>query len=119
MTGREPPFQAEGNGGTHALGQARTGHSALNDPAEDSEVYSPALGDVVKDIGLGKVGRVMDRVGTNYQLRPLNGGREWDAPARDLRPAVQSDAMSDAVKDANIQSRTRIGWNVLFNQGST
>ncbi|MFF0445578.1 hypothetical protein ACFYT4_04000 [Streptomyces sp. NPDC004609] len=94
--------------GGHAHGKVRTETSGLNEPAADTGMPELHPGDVVKDMGIGKVGRVMDRVGTNYQLRPLNGGREWEAPARDLRPAVQSDAISDAVRDANAQSRRRI-----------
>ncbi|MGW6457066.1 hypothetical protein ACWF94_14295 [Streptomyces sp. NPDC055078] len=38
-------------------------------------------------------------------MRPLNGGREWDAHAEDLAPAAQSDAMSAAVAEVNAYSR--------------
>lgn len=55
---------------------------------------APDLGTVVRDISRMRVGRVMGRVGPHYQLRPLNGGVEWEAPAEDLVPAEQSDAMS-------------------------
>ncbi|MCM2389155.1 hypothetical protein [Streptomyces albipurpureus] len=65
------------------------------------------IGDVVRDIRKkGRVGRVMGRVGPHYQLRPLNGGVEWEAPAEDLAPAEQSDAMRADVIKANADSRT-------------
>ncbi|MFF0446956.1 hypothetical protein ACFYT4_11155 [Streptomyces sp. NPDC004609] len=67
--------------------------------------YEPEPGDVVRDAATRKVGRVMDRMGLRVQLRPLNGGREWDALPEDLSPAAQSDAMSAAVAEANAQSR--------------
>ncbi|MGW6459446.1 hypothetical protein ACWF94_26555 [Streptomyces sp. NPDC055078] len=67
--------------------------------------YRPETGDVVKDASHERVGRVMGHVGPVYQLRPLNGGREWEAPASALSPAVQSDAMSPALAEVNAQSR--------------
>ncbi|MGW1977453.1 hypothetical protein [Streptomyces sp. NPDC001889] len=67
--------------------------------------YEPTAGDVVRDAAGKRIGRVMGRVGGRIQLRPLNGGREWDALPEDLTPAVQSDAMSAAVAEANAQSR--------------
>ncbi|MFI6289385.1 hypothetical protein ACIBCM_32350 [Streptomyces sp. NPDC051018] len=67
--------------------------------------YEPEPGEVVHDAATRKVGRVMDRMGSRVQLRPLNGGREWDALPSDLRPAAQSDAMSEAVAEANALSR--------------
>ncbi|MFI6287167.1 hypothetical protein ACIBCM_20875 [Streptomyces sp. NPDC051018] len=66
--------------------------------------YEPVPGDVVRDAATRRVGRVMDRMGLRVQLRPLNGGREWDAMPQDLSPASQSDAMSAAVAEANAQS---------------
>ncbi|MFF0447011.1 hypothetical protein ACFYT4_11445 [Streptomyces sp. NPDC004609] len=77
----------------------------MNEESAREHPYEPEPGDVVRDAATRKVGRVMDRVGARVQLRPLNGGREWDALPGDLRPAAQSDAMSEAVADANALSR--------------
>ncbi|MGW6456399.1 hypothetical protein ACWF94_10800 [Streptomyces sp. NPDC055078] len=63
------------------------------------------IGAVVRDSAVGRVGRVMGDVGGRVQLRPLNGGVEWDALPERLSPAAQSDAMSEAVAEANAQSR--------------
>ncbi|MFF2846913.1 hypothetical protein ACFVT5_11325 [Streptomyces sp. NPDC058001] len=59
----------------------------------------------MSDVSNGRTGRVMDRVGGCYQLRPLNGGVEWDAAPSNLRPAPLSDALSEAVAEANTRSR--------------
>lgn len=58
-------------------------------------------GEVVKDSRTGRVGRVMGHVGPRYQLRPLNGGLEWEADPESLAPAIQSDALSDRVAEVN------------------
>ncbi|MBO0651753.1 hypothetical protein J1792_02735 [Streptomyces triculaminicus] len=39
----------------------------------------PLIGKVARDIARDLLGKVMDKVGPNYQLRPLTGGREWEA----------------------------------------
>jgi len=54
--------------------------------------YSPQVGDLVWDGEALKVGEVMDRVGTRWQLRPPGGGREWDAsgPLRHRRDCRQA-----------------------------
>ncbi len=62
-------------------------------------------GETVKDTATGRVGRVMGHEGPRYQLRPLNGGREWDADPEALEPASQSDALSPAVAEANWRAR--------------
>lgn len=66
--------------------------------------YEPRVGDTVRD-AKGRVGRVMGVVGGRFQLRPLNGGLEWDTKADELTPAIQSDALSGAVSEVNSRSR--------------
>ncbi|MFI1867448.1 hypothetical protein [Streptomyces jumonjinensis] len=68
-----------------------------------------AAGAVVRDAASKRVGRVMGHVGGRVQLRPLNGGREWDAFPEDLSPAAQSDVMSAAVAVANANAVHRWG----------
>ncbi|MDT9687690.1 hypothetical protein Q5762_04880 [Streptomyces sp. P9(2023)] len=62
-------------------------------------------GEVVQDTRTGRVGRVMGHIGPRYQLRPLNGGREWEADPEEMSPAQQSDAFRDRVAEANQRSR--------------
>lgn len=66
--------------------------------------YTPKIGDLVYDEARRKVGRVMDRVGPYWQLKPSGGGREWDAHGP-LRPATQEERLSCDVALANARSR--------------
>lgn len=69
--------------------------------------YQPRLGDIVEDTRakVKKVGRVMGFVGPYVQLRPVDGGREWDARPEQLRPATLAEALSACVAEANARSR--------------
>lgn len=68
--------------------------------------YEARVGDTVKDMNTGKIGKVMGFVGPNVQLRPLSGGTEWDARPNALLPATLSQALSTGVADVNARSRT-------------
>jgi hypothetical protein len=64
-----------------------------------------AVGTVVVDERSGRVGEVMDREGRYLQLRPLRGGREWDADPDRVRPATSAERLSATVAAANAASR--------------
>jgi hypothetical protein len=81
---------------------ALTEAAGLSTP-ESPQHWEP--GQVAKDAATGRVGRVMGREGPRYQLRPLNGGVEWEALPGNLSPAYQSDAMSPAVAEVNARPR--------------
>ncbi|MFD9484269.1 hypothetical protein [Streptomyces sp. NPDC059991] len=67
--------------------------------------YEPEPGAVVRD-AQGRVGRFVGRdYWGHHILRPLRGGREWDAGTGELRPAAQSDVLSEAVREANARSQ--------------
>lgn len=42
----------------------------------------------------------MGHIGPYYQLRPLNGGKEWEARPDDLEPAYRSGALGGRVAPA-------------------
>ncbi|MFJ3804611.1 hypothetical protein ACIPSJ_51150 [Streptomyces sp. NPDC090088] len=48
-----------------------------------------------------QVGTVMGRTGPYVQLRPPQGGREWDVPPQQLRPPTQAEELSAKVAVAN------------------
>uniref|UniRef100_A0AAU2VHP9 Uncharacterized protein n=1 Tax=Streptomyces sp. NBC_00003 TaxID=2903608 RepID=A0AAU2VHP9_9ACTN len=52
-----------------------------------------------------RVGHVMDRWNGRLQLRPLDGGREWDVAPETVRPAPRAEVLSAAVALANQRSR--------------
>ncbi len=67
--------------------------------------YRPEPGDLVEDTGNKKTGKVMGFEGPYVQLRPLGGGREWDAKPENLKPATLPEALRAGVAAANARSR--------------
>lgn len=65
---------------------------------------TPEIGDVVYDEVTRKVGELMGHVGPYWQLRPVGGGREWDARGS-IRPATTAEKLSAGVALANARSR--------------
>lgn len=57
---------------------------------------TPELHETVYDEGTRRTGRVMGFEGPYVQLRPIEGGKEWDAAPKDLSPAAALDQ-----RDAN------------------
>jgi hypothetical protein len=39
----------------------------------------PGVGELAKDSARGRIGVVMGEIGGRVQIRPIRGGREWDA----------------------------------------
>ncbi|MEV4858908.1 hypothetical protein [Streptomyces ossamyceticus] len=65
------------------------------------------VGAIVRDTGRNRTGRVMGHEGPYVQLRPVGGGREWDARPGDLRPATRDERLSADVTAANARSTGR------------
>ncbi|MEU5701923.1 hypothetical protein [Streptomyces aurantiacus] len=61
----------------------------------------PVVGTVVRDARHGRVGRVMGHEGPYIQLRPLAGGREWDAAPERIRVLTSDELLSVLLADAN------------------
>ncbi|QDY79311.1 hypothetical protein FQU76_25420 [Streptomyces qinzhouensis] len=66
--------------------------------------WEPQIDDIVRDSETNRIGRVMDRFGVRYSLRPLKGGCEWEARPGDLHPVTMSDLLSTAVAELNQRS---------------
>jgi hypothetical protein len=64
-------------------------------------VTQPDLGSLMVDKRTGKIGKVMGHEGPYVQLRPLQGGKEWDVPPDELRDADPSEALGAKVAMAN------------------
>lgn len=62
-------------------------------------------GTVVRDEQRDRIGEVMGAEGPYLQLRPLGGGREWDAEPDRVRPATTAERLSAGVAAANAVSR--------------
>ncbi|MGD9485857.1 hypothetical protein WDH52_21825 [Streptomyces sp. TRM70308] len=65
----------------------------------------PAPGTAVRDTASGRVGVVLAYVGPYAQLRPLLGGREWDARPGDLALLALGEPLSAHVAELNARSR--------------
>ncbi|SER75728.1 hypothetical protein SAMN04487983_1021116 [Streptomyces sp. yr375] len=55
------------------------------------ETRPPAFGAVVKDVERNKFGEFRAVECGRFYLRPVGGGREWDAPASDVRQATYAE----------------------------
>lgn len=69
------------------------------------DVEVPGVGDAVHDLRRDRCGRVMGREGPYLQVRPLAGGREWDAAPEQLRLLDQDELLRVLVAEANARSR--------------
>lgn len=65
----------------------------------------PIVGETVRDTARDRVGRVMGHVGPYVRLRPLSGGRGWDADPNHLHRLTPSELLSVLVAEANARSR--------------
>ncbi|WP_420713398.1 hypothetical protein [Streptomyces sp. NRRL WC-3549] len=65
----------------------------------------PAVGAVAFDERSGRVGRVTTRRDACVRLRPLGGGREWDADPALVRPAARDELLSAQLAEVNARSR--------------
>ncbi|MCW7989914.1 hypothetical protein XF35_32855 [Streptomyces platensis subsp. clarensis] len=71
-----------------------------------SDKKAPAVGTLTLDTRSGRVGRVMDVMWSHVQLRPPQGGIEWDAHPEDLRALGSCDDLSSRVAELNAHSRS-------------
>jgi len=51
-----------------------------------------------------KVGEYQDKAGPYAMLRPVGGGREWEADPEQIRPATAEERLSSGVKVANARA---------------
>ncbi|MGW0600607.1 hypothetical protein ACWD11_26245 [Streptomyces sp. NPDC002776] len=52
----------------------------------------PGIGELAKDTAKGRIGIVMGELGGRVQIRPIGGGREWDAmPDKVVQPGAREE----------------------------
>jgi hypothetical protein len=66
----------------------------------------PRIGRLVRD-GSGRVGRYMGDSGPYAMLRPVGGGKEWEADLEHVEPLTNAEALSAEVKETNARSDRR------------
>ncbi|MEN8656238.1 hypothetical protein ABCR94_38130 [Streptomyces sp. 21So2-11] len=67
-------------------------------------VYTPKTGETVRDASGDKIGVVMGHEGPRWQLRPIGGGKEWDADPKNIQAVDQVENASARVADINRRS---------------
>jgi hypothetical protein len=72
-------------------------------------VSVPPPGTAVRDTVRDRVGVVMGHEGPYLQLRPLSGGREWDAAPDRVRPLTAAELLHARLAETNARSRTGLG----------
>lgn len=83
----------------------------MSGPGSDvPEPVPPPFGTAVLDVEQDRVGVVMGHAGPYLQLRPLSGGRKWDASPERVRPLTAEELFRARLAEANARSRT--GLNV-------
>ncbi|MFC4464936.1 hypothetical protein ACFPH6_10345 [Streptomyces xiangluensis] len=65
-------------------------------------------GALVYDVGARKVGEYRDKAGPYAMLRPVGGGREWEADPALLRPATQEERIDASLMAANHRTKRRV-----------
>ncbi|MFE2421811.1 hypothetical protein [Streptomyces hokutonensis] len=73
-------------------------------------------GTLVYDASTNKVGEYRGKAGPYAMLRPVGGGREWEANPGSVRPATPEERLSASVKAAN--SRSGEGNSVPYDIGT-
>lgn len=71
------------------------------------EAREHGVGTLVLDTARDEIGRVMGHMGPYVQLRPRDGGCEWDARPENVRPLSTAESLSDRVAEANRRSLGR------------
>lgn len=66
---------------------------------------APPIGTPVRDTARDRVGVVSGHQGRYIQLRPLDGGREWDADPVHVEPVGPIEVLRARVAEANHRSR--------------
>ncbi|MFG3099957.1 hypothetical protein ACGFZL_05420 [Streptomyces sp. NPDC048182] len=68
----------------------------------------PGIGELAKDTASGRIGVVMGEVGGRVQMRPVGGGREWDAMPNTVVALRAREELSARLAVRNGNSRKRL-----------
>lgn len=69
---------------------------------------APAVGDVMVDEARERIGEFRGAVGGKFWLRPIGGGREWEASPDVCRGATDEEKLRERVSAANERSRNGV-----------
>ncbi|GAA1555987.1 hypothetical protein [Streptomyces globosus] len=66
---------------------------------------APAVGAIVRDTHRNRLGIVTDRIGPHLRIRPLTGGRAWEAESEDTEPVSAPEVLRARLAEVNARSR--------------
>jgi hypothetical protein len=69
---------------------------------------APPPGTTVRDTIRDRIGVIMGHEGPHLQLRPLSGGREWDAAPDHVQPLTPAELLRARVAETNARSRQEL-----------
>ncbi|MEV4947487.1 hypothetical protein [Streptomyces sp. NPDC053755] len=69
----------------------------------------PEAGDLVRDAATGRVGFYLDSVAGRCLIRPVDGGRAWEAEPADVQPATPLRELRARAAEINARSRRALG----------
>lgn len=76
--------------------------------AADEHTKVPEVGALARDTYRNRLGEVMETSPTRVFLRPLGGGREWEARPSEVQPAaIERCAKCDGIKTARREATER------------
>lgn len=64
----------------------------------------PAIGELAKDSATGRIGVVMGEIGGRVQMRPVRGGKEWEAMPGNVLPPSAREELSTRLAVRNSDS---------------
>ncbi|MFF8028266.1 hypothetical protein ACFZDJ_45750 [Streptomyces sp. NPDC007896] len=68
----------------------------------------PGIGELAKDSARGRIGVVMGEIGGRVQIRPIRGGKEWDAMPDNVVALSAREELSARLAVENGNSRVRL-----------
>ncbi|MER7520746.1 hypothetical protein [Streptomyces sp. NPDC126499] len=69
----------------------------------------PEVGDLVRDTATGRVGFYVDSVAGRFLIRPVRGGRAWEAEPADVQLATPLRELRARAAEINARSRRSLG----------
>ncbi|BDD73498.1 MULTISPECIES: hypothetical protein [Streptomyces] len=65
----------------------------------------PVIGELAKDSATGRIGVVMGEISGRVQMRPVRGGREWEAMPGDVVAPSAREELSARLAVRNLDSQ--------------
>lgn len=82
--------------------------NSSDDRRDPPRIPTPAVGALVVDTARARLGEFRGEWCGMWSLRPVTGGKEWDAAPEHVRPASRADRLRAETARANARSRGEV-----------